>query len=127
MSDEHLSPAFAARFAAEWIAAWNAHDVDAVLRHYHDDCEMSSPSIAKFSGEATGVLRGKAAVEAYWRRALAALPGLHFELQSVLLGVRSLVIHYHSHRGPASEVFFFDDDGLVVRAAAHYVMPLAVK
>lgn len=24
-------------FGDEWVRAWNAHDVDAVLAHFHDD------------------------------------------------------------------------------------------
>lgn len=33
-------------FAAEWIEAWNAHDIDRILSHYTDDFEMNSPLIA---------------------------------------------------------------------------------
>lgn len=32
----------------------------------------------------------------------------------------SIALHYQGVRGPAVEVFFFDDAGLVSRAAAHY-------
>jgi hypothetical protein len=28
-----VDAAFAARFAAEWIEAWNSHDLDRVLSH----------------------------------------------------------------------------------------------
>ena len=28
-------------FAAEWIEAWNAHDLDRILSHYTDDFEMN--------------------------------------------------------------------------------------
>lgn len=37
-----IDPAFARRFAADWIAAWNRHDLDAILAHYTDDFEMRS-------------------------------------------------------------------------------------
>jgi ketosteroid isomerase-like protein len=46
----------AIRFAKEWIAAWNAHDLDLILAHYTDDFEMSTPFIAKLSGEPSGTL-----------------------------------------------------------------------
>jgi ketosteroid isomerase-like protein len=32
-------------FAHEWVAAWNAHDLERVLSHYTEDFEMSSPFI----------------------------------------------------------------------------------
>jgi len=38
-----LSKAFADHFAAEWIAAWNSHDLERILSHYTDNFEMSSP------------------------------------------------------------------------------------
>jgi hypothetical protein len=50
---------FADRFAEEWIAAWNAHDLPRVLSHYDDDFEMASPLIVAIAGEPSGVLRGK--------------------------------------------------------------------
>lgn len=48
-------------FAAEWIEAWNAHDIDRILSHYADDFEMNSPVIAKRLGVTSGTLKGKAA------------------------------------------------------------------
>jgi ketosteroid isomerase-like protein len=59
-----MNEAEAHHFAAEWIDAWNAHDLDRVLAHYADQFEMSSPFIARIAGEASGSLRGKKAVRA---------------------------------------------------------------
>ena len=115
-----LTRAFADAFASEWIAAWNSHDLSHILSHYRDDFTMSSPRIALVAGEPSGVLRGKAAVGGYWAKALAIAPSLRFELVSVLVGADSMVICYTGQRGPAAEVFFFDADGKVARAAAHY-------
>lgn len=111
---------FAHRFAAEWIAAWNAHDLERVLGHYADDFEMSSPLIVQVAGEPSGTLKGKAAVGAYWRRALDLMPGLRFELLTVLVGIGSIVLHYRSARGLSAEVLHFGPDGKVTRAYAHY-------
>ncbi len=113
---------FAQAFAADWIAAWNRHDLDAVLAHYVDDMEFSSPVIAQFLGRADGVVLGKNAVRDYWAKALAARPDLRFELQAVMAGVTSLVICYQGVGGRlAAEFFEFGDGGKVLRASAHYV------
>lgn len=112
---------FARQFAELWIAAWNQHDLPAVLALYRDDFSMASPYIASIAGEASGVLHGKPAVQAYWQAALARMPELHFELIAVLAGVDSLVLHYRSVGGKlAAEYFEFDAAGKVCRAAAHY-------
>lgn len=42
-----MSKDFAQRFAAEWIDAWNAHDLERVLSHYDDAFVMSSPLIPR--------------------------------------------------------------------------------
>lgn len=108
-------------FAQEWIEAWNSHDLDRILAHYSDDFTMASPRIALVAHEPSGVLQGKAEVGAYWARALALAPGLHFTLIGTFVGADSVAIHYQGPRGPAIEVFFFDASGRVCRAAAHYV------
>lgn len=113
---------FAAHFAADWIAAWNGHDLDRILAHYRDDFEMSSPVIVQIAAEPSGRLKGKAAVGAYWTKALALIPELHFELVTTLLGTDSITLYYKGARGMAAEVFFFDREHRVVRAHAHYAI-----
>lgn len=115
-----ISREFAAAFSQEWVEAWNRHDIDAVLSHYADDFTMSSPYIAQIAGVGSGSLTGKAAVRAYWEAALRMMPGLRFELVQTLVGADSVTIYYRGVRGMAAEVFFFDADLRVVRAAAHY-------
>jgi hypothetical protein len=112
---------YANDFAAEWISAWNAHDLPRILSHYTDDFEMTSPKIVQIAGEPSGRLVGKAAIGAYWTKALARVPDLHFELIAVLHGVDSIVLHYRGTGGRlAAEVFYFNSAGLVHRACANY-------
>jgi ketosteroid isomerase-like protein len=54
-----MEKGLAERFAKEWVAAWNSHDLDRILAHYDDDFEMSSPIITTFVGEPSGRLKGK--------------------------------------------------------------------
>lgn len=115
-----ISETDAHQFAAEWIAAWNAHDLDRVLTHYAEDFCMSSPFIAKMANP-SGTLRGKESVRAYWEKALARVPDLKFELLDVLVGVDSVTVYYKAVFGRrAAEVFRFGADGKVHQAAAHY-------
>ena len=57
-----ISREFAERFSKHWIDSWNSHDLEAVLSHYSDDFEMSSPYTIQIAGESSGTLKGKAAV-----------------------------------------------------------------
>ena len=119
-----ITIAFAAQFAREWTDAWNRHDVDGVLAHYSADFEMTSPYITRIVDEPTGTLKGAAAVRAYWNAALACMPGLKFHLVDALAGVDSITIQYRSARGLAAEVLFFNPEGKVIRAFAHYAQDL---
>ena len=121
---QHLTNSTARAFALEWVAAWNAHDIERVLSHYAEDVAFHSPYIAIFADEASGHLLGKAALRTYWTAALEKLPELRFELLDVLLGAGSLTVYYRGHRGLVAETFFFSEDGKVQRATACYSVGL---
>ena len=108
-------------FAAEWISAWNSHDLDRILSHYEDDFEMSSPVIVQTMNEPSGRLKGKEQISRYWAKALARYPDLSFEKLYVLAGVSSVTIVYNGVRGLSAEVFHFSGTGKVSSAYAHYV------
>ena len=114
----------AKQFAAEWLDAWNSHDLDRILAHYADNIEFYSPFVAKALGEPSGKVSGKDHLGAYFARALAAYPELHFDLFTVLVGVKSVTLHYRSvNRLIAAEVMLFDDRGKVATVLAHYAKP----
>jgi SnoaL-like domain len=113
---------FAEAFATEWIEAWNSHALDRILSHYSETFEFSSPFIITVAGEPSGALKGHAAVGAYWSKALARQPDLHFRLVTVFSGVTSVVIHYQRHDGSyAAEHFEFEPGGKIIKSSAHYV------
>ena len=115
-----ITQEFADAFAREWIAAWNAHDVERVLSRYADDFELTSPFIARIAGVQDGRLIGKAAVRTYWIEALRRLPDLMFRLRGCRVGVDSIVIEYEGVGHLAAETLVFDRSGVVVRAYANY-------
>jgi len=99
----------AATFAEQWVRAWNAHDVEAVLAHFRDDVVFSSPVAARVLPETAGVVRGKDALRHYWTTALRMLPDLHFEVVGVYRGESLLVVNYRNERGGlVNEVLVFD-------------------
>ena len=60
----------AQEFAQEWIAAWNAHDLDSILSHYSADIVLTSPVAARILNDSSGTVRGKDALRAYFTRGL---------------------------------------------------------
>ena len=108
-------------FARDWAAAWNAHDVEAVLAHFADDVVFTSPVAARVLGT-DGISRGKQAVRDYWTFALEKVPDLHFEVLGCYAGIDTLVINYRNQIGGlVNEVLVFDAAGLVREGHGTYL------
>lgn len=107
--------------AHDWIAAWNAHDLDLILSHYEDTVELTSPAAAQLLGTADGKVAGKENLRAYFQRGLEAYPELRFHLEDVLAGLNSMVLYYINQKGTHTGEFMeLSAAGKVARVIAHY-------
>lgn len=107
--------------AEQWVAAWNSHDLEAILGHYDESVELISPVAAQLLGRADGKVSGKANLRAYFQRGLEAYPGLRFELEDVLAGVNSVVLYYKNQKGTrTAEYMELAANGKVKLVAANY-------
>ncbi len=105
--------------ANQWVAAWNAHDLDLIMTHYDDAVELTSPVAAQLLGTSEGKVIGKANLRAYFQRGLSAYPELRFGLEDVLWGVNSVVLYYTNHKGTRTAEFMeLSAMGKVVRVVA---------
>ena len=59
----------ASNFATEWIAAWNSHDLEAILSHYAPQVVLTSPVAAKLTGETSAQFTEKMSCAATRERA----------------------------------------------------------
>lgn len=107
--------------AEHWLAAWNAHDLEAIMSHYDDGVELTSAVAAQLLGLPDGKVIGKPALREYFRRGLEAYPELHFDLQDLLAGLETLVLYYTNQKGTRTGEFMeISDSGTVKRVIAHY-------
>ncbi len=101
-------------FSREWEAAWNCRDVEAVLKHFHDEAVFTSPVAKQIGFAEVGVVKGKDALRSYWTAALMQNPDLHFQVTAVYQGVDTIVIAFRNQKGvDRVEVLVFKH-GLVV-------------
>ncbi len=111
----------AREFAKDWVAAWNAHDLDLIMSHYDDAVELTSPVAAQLLGKVDGKVVGKLNLRNYFQRGLAAYPDLQFRLEDVLWGVSSVVLYYTNQKGTgAAEFMELSEAGKVLRVVANY-------
>lgn len=124
-----MDRADAQRFAERWVAAWNARDLEAVLAWFEDDVIFTSPRALAVAGVPT--VRGKAALRAYWMRALAAIRSLIFRLDRIAFDPSTLELAILYDRDAdgrvdrAAEVLRFGSSGRVASAEVfHGLLPL---
>jgi len=109
------------KLANNWIAAWNAHDLELILSHYEDAVDLTSPAAAQLLGTADGKVLGKANLRTYFRRGLEAYPELRFQLEDVLWGVNSVVLYYKNQKGTRTAEFMeLSANGKAARVVANY-------
>jgi len=115
-------------WAADWAAAWNCRDIEAVLAHFHDDVVFTSPTALAITGNA--VVHGKVALRAYWTTAMSRIGSLHFTVERVLWDAKSreLAIIYSANIDAkvrrVAENLTFDESGRVVSAEVFHGIPV---
>jgi hypothetical protein len=108
-------------FANEWVSAWNAHDIEAILSHYADPPEHCSPLVVERLGRADGTIRDRAELGAYFLGGLQRHPPIRFELIDVFPGVASVAVLYRNHLArTVVEVMHLDASRKIVRTVVHY-------
>lgn len=111
----------AKQFADHWIAAWNSHDLDAILSHYESDVVLTSPVAARILNDPSGTVRGIVQLRSYFQRGLEVYPNLRFELLEVMYGLSSVVIFYVNQKDTKTAEFMeFGVSGKIKRVVANY-------
>jgi ketosteroid isomerase-like protein len=109
-------------FSRAWEAAWNRRDVEAVLRHFHDDAVFTSPVARQVGFAEGGVVRGKDALRRYWTSALAQNPDLRFEVTAVYRGVDTIAIAFNNQKGVRRVEVLTFRHGLVIEGHGTFVV-----
>jgi len=122
MSASYLMTEDEARsFAAEWIEAWNSHDLDRIMTHYAEDLVLVSPIAAQLLNDPAGMVRGKDSLREYFQKGLNAFPQLRFDLIEVMRGLSSIVLYYKNQKGTKSGEFMeLNPQRKITRVVANY-------
>jgi ketosteroid isomerase-like protein len=74
-----VSPAALLDIAREWLRAFNARELDALLALYDPAAVHLSPKLRERRPETGGRVAGEAALRAWWADAFRTLEGLRYE------------------------------------------------
>ncbi|RXH35852.1 MULTISPECIES: nuclear transport factor 2 family protein [Bradyrhizobium] len=118
----HHQPSTLAALGRAWVEAWNARDLERVLTLYDEAAVMTSDRIPMLGFDASGTVRGKDALRAYWGKALGLLPELHFTLIDLFVSPDSVVVFYANERArKICEYLRVNEKGLIVQGSANHL------
>jgi ketosteroid isomerase-like protein len=110
--------------ARAWLQAFNLHDVDALVALYAEDATHTSPKIRTLHPDTGGRIVGQAALAAWWRDAIARLPGLRYEERAITANDQRAVLEYIRHVPGEPDLFvaevFVIRDGHVVASRVYH-------
>jgi ketosteroid isomerase-like protein len=88
------TPAASRAIAERWLAAFAERDLDTLLALYADDATHTSPKIRALHPDTGGMLRGKAALRAWWRDSFERLPTLRYVPTAITADLDRVVFEY---------------------------------
>ena len=80
--------------ANKWIAAFNDHDLEALLLLYDENAVHFSPKLKLRQPETGGWVKGNAGLRKWWADAFDRLPSLHYELKNLLVDDTQVLMEY---------------------------------
>ncbi|MEW9553303.1 nuclear transport factor 2 family protein [Nonomuraea sp. NPDC050783] len=110
--------------ADAWLAAWNQHDLDAILACYAEDVDFVAPTVVRRWGRADGRLHGTAELRRHFALGLELAPGLTFTEEALLTGPGGYALLYRRENGNrVLDVVELDRHGHAARVHAFYEGP----
>lgn len=83
--------------ARKWFEAFNAHDLEKLLALYDEHAEHFSPKLKIRQPETLGLIKGKAALRAWWKDAFDRLPTLSYEVKKLTADEEQVFMEYIRH------------------------------
>lgn len=110
--------------ALQWFAAFNAHDLEALLALYADDAEHFSPKLKLRHPETHGLITGKEALRSWWRDAFERLPTLLYEVVKLTADEEQVFMEYIRHVSGEEDLRVGEvlevRDGLIVASRVYH-------
>jgi ketosteroid isomerase-like protein len=82
------------QIAEQWFAAFNAHDLEALLSLYAEDAQHFSPKLKIRQPETEGWVKGKEALRAWWQDSFDRLPTLQYIPTSFTANDKRVIMEY---------------------------------
>lgn len=100
-----MSPEENKRIAQAWFDAFNRHHLENLLALYDEQAQHYSPKLKLRQPETSGLIKGKAALRAWWQDAFDRLPGLRYEVKHLTADQERVFMEYTRHVPGEDDLF----------------------
>lgn len=80
--------------AFKWFEAFNNHNLEQLLSLYDDEAEHYSPKLKVRKPETSGLVKGKSALNEWWKDAFERLPSLQYQPTSFTSNNERIFMEY---------------------------------
>lgn len=112
------------QIALDWIAAFNTHDVDAILKLYDDNAIHFSPKLKVREPQTNGFVIGKIQMKQWWDDAFTRLPSLNYELINLIVDENNLLMEYKRTVDGEADMMVAEvleiQNGLIVKSRVYH-------
>lgn len=110
--------------ANSWFAAFNDKNIEELLSLYHESAEHFSPKLKTRQPETKGLIKGKAALRAWWQDAFNRLPTLHYQVIRLTSQHDRVFMEYVRHVKGEEDLYVGEmleiKDGLIVKSSVFH-------
>lgn len=110
--------------ARKWFAAFNAHDLEALLLLYANDAQHYSPKLKVRQPETNGLISGKDALRKWWQDAFDRLPTLRYEIIRLTPHEDRVFMEYIRHVAGDEDLYVGEfleiNNGLIVASSVYH-------
>ncbi len=110
--------------AQRWLTFFNHHDLEGILSLYHDQAQHYSPKLKVRQPETKGVIKGKAALRAWWKDSFQRLPSLKYEVIRLTPFENRVFMEYSRHVDGEDDLVVGEmleiNDGLIVASRVYH-------
>jgi ketosteroid isomerase-like protein len=110
--------------AAKWFEAFNEHDLDKLLGLYDENAQHYSPKLRIRQPDSNGIVRGKAALRAWWQDAFDRIPSLNYTPTTLTANSGRVFMEYIRKADSEPEMLVAEvleiKDGLIVFSRVYH-------
>jgi SnoaL-like domain len=112
------------RHAGSWLAAWNAHDLDAIMACYSEDVDFVASTVIQRWGRDDGRLLGRTELRRHFELGLELAPHLTFTEEAFLSGpVGYALLYRRENNNRVVDVVELNSNGQAAKVRSFYENP----